>query len=148
MAIRSCSACHLLRRPDSCSLSSAISLLSDSVFSESPSRLMASRSISSCLMRRAISSRSSGKLSICIRSLAAASSIRSIALSGRKRSVIYRSERRTAAIMASSCMRTLWWCSYFSLMPRRIDMVLNSSGSSTITIWKRLSRALSFSKYF
>ena len=48
----------------------------------------ASRSISSCITRRLTSSSSVGMESISVRSLAAASSIRSMALSGRKRSVM------------------------------------------------------------
>ena len=48
--------------------------------------LQASRSISSCMMRRRISSSSAGIESISVRSFAAASSTRSMALSGRKRS--------------------------------------------------------------
>ena len=35
-----------------------------------------------------------------------------------------------------------------SLIPRKIEIALSVSGSSTITFWKRLSNALSFSKYF
>ena len=46
------------------------------------------RSISSCMMRRSISSISTGSESICMRSAAADSSTRSMALSGRKRSVM------------------------------------------------------------
>ena len=46
------------------------------------------RSISSCMIRRSISSSSVGMLSISMRSREAASSIRSMALSGRNRSVI------------------------------------------------------------
>ena len=48
----------------------------------------ASRSILSCMMRRSSSSSASGLLSTAMRSRAAASSIRSMALSGRKRSVM------------------------------------------------------------
>ena len=48
----------------------------------------ASRSISSCMIRRRVSSSSAGIESISVRSRAAASSTRSIALSGRNRSVI------------------------------------------------------------
>jgi hypothetical protein len=48
--------------------------------------LSASRSISSCITRRLISSSSVGMLSISVRSFAADSSTRSMALSGRKRS--------------------------------------------------------------
>ena len=83
-----------------------------------------------------------------MRSFAAASSIRSIALSGKKRSVMYRLLNSTAAMIASSLIRTWWWFSYRSFNPRKIDIVLRLSGSSTCTIWKRRSKALSFSKYF
>jgi len=55
--------------------------LSRSFFSDSSS-------ISSCIARRSSSSISSGSESISIRSREAASSIRSIALSGRKRSAM------------------------------------------------------------
>ena len=51
-------------------------------------------------------------------------------------------------MIASSLIRTLWCASYFSLIPRRMEIALSVSGSSTITFWKRRSRALSFSKYF
>src|ERR1041384_5818487 len=40
------------------------------------------------------------------------------------------------------------WCnSYFSLRPRRIEIVSSTVGSSTKTGWKRLARAASFSTY-
>ena len=45
---------------------------------------------------------------ISIRSFAAASSIKSMALSGKKRLVMYRCESSTAATIASSRIRTLW----------------------------------------
>ncbi len=45
------------------------------------------------------------------RTRAAAWSIRSMALSGRKRAVMYRSESSAAATTASSVMRTWWWAS-------------------------------------
>jgi hypothetical protein len=54
----------------------------------SVSFLRASRSILSCMMRRSNSSNSSGLESTCIRWRAAASSIKSIALSGRNRSAM------------------------------------------------------------
>jgi hypothetical protein len=47
-----------------------------------------SRSMASCVTRRSSVSSSSGMLSFSVRSFAAASSMRSIALSGRKRSVM------------------------------------------------------------
>jgi hypothetical protein len=70
---------------------------SDSSFSSVPRRsrdaeslsfFKASRSILSWMMRRSSSSSSSGLESTCIRTRAAASSTRSMALSGRKRSVM------------------------------------------------------------
>src|SRR5438270_455615 len=44
-------------------------------------------------------------------------------------------------------MRTPWWSSYFSLRPRRIEMVSGTLGSPTNTGWKRRSSAASFSIY-
>ena len=57
-------------------------------------------------MRRSTSSSSAGIESISMRSLDAASSTRSMALSGRKRSLMYRSESTAAATSALSWMRT------------------------------------------
>ena len=45
-------------------------------------------------------------------------------------------------------MRTLWWFSYFSFIPLSMEIESSTLGSSTITVWKRRSSALSFSKYF
>src|SRR2546430_1117512 len=47
--------------------------------------------------------------------------------------------------MAPSVMRTPWWTSYFSLSPRRIEIVSSTGGSPTNTGWKRRARAASFS---
>src|SRR5213596_2203015 len=44
-------------------------------------------------------------------------------------------------------MSTPWWTSYFSCRPRRMAMVASTEGSSTMTFWKRRSRAASFSMY-
>ncbi|GBD30265.1 hypothetical protein HRbin32_01368 [bacterium HR32] len=131
------------RRASSCSSFSNRSRDAGSV-----SRRSASRSISNCMIRRSISSSSAGLLSISIRSLAAASSMRSMALSGRKRSLMYRWDRVAAAITAASVIRTPWWTSYFSLSPRRMEMVSSTDGSPTYTGWKRRSRAGSFSMCF
>ena len=89
----------------------ASSLLSLSNFSWSFSFLMASLSISNCMIFRFNSSNSSGNESISILSFEAASSSKSMALSGRKRSLMYLLESSTALMMASSLMRTLWWTS-------------------------------------
>lgn len=63
-------------------------------------------SISSCMILREISSSSVGRLSISVRIFDAASSIRSMALSGRNLSLIYRSDNVAQAIRALSVMRT------------------------------------------
>ena len=62
-------------------------------------------------MRRSQTSISVGTESISIRRRLAASSIRSMALSGRKRSRRYRLDRVTAATSAASVIRTPWWTS-------------------------------------
>ncbi len=84
------------------------------------------RAAASICMRvsvREASSISVGIESISMRSRDAASSTRSIALSGRNRSLMYRSESVAAEINASSVMRTPWCDSYRSFRPRRIEIV-------------------------
>mmetsp|Transcript_8087 Transcript_8087/g.22501 ORF Transcript_8087/g.22501 Transcript_8087/m.22501 type:complete len:316 (-) Transcript_8087:1219-2166(-) len=76
-----------------------------------------------------------------------ASSIRSMALSGRKRSAMYREEIWTAAIIASSVISHMWCASYRSRSPKRISTASSSEGSSTMTGWNLRSRAASFSMY-
>ena len=80
--------------------------------------------------------------------LDAASSIKSIALSGKNLSVIYRVDIFVAAIIASSVIFTSWCASYLSLKPFKILIVSFSFGSSTVIGWNLLSSALSFSIYF
>ena len=110
--------------------------------------LTASRSISNCWIFLSTSSSSSGLLSISIRRRDAASSIRSMALSGRNRSVIYLFERTAACIMALSSILTPWCTSYFSFNPRSMEIVFSTEGSGTIIGWNLLSSAASFSIYF
>ncbi len=86
-------------------------------------------------------------LSISILSREVASSIRSMALSGRNLSVIYLCERVAAATRAESCILTPWCTSYFSLRPLKMEMVSSTEGSSTLTGWNLLSKAASFSIY-
>ena len=69
--------------------------------------------------------------SSCIFSALVASSIKSTALSGRKRSVMYRSESTAACTIASSVILTPWWTSYFSCKPRKIATVSSMDGSPT-----------------
>ena len=105
LAIASFSSTHLALSALDLSFSSASSFSASrrrSFECGSFSLLSACLSISSCRMRLRISSISVGMESICIRRLAAPSSIRSMALSGRKRSEIYRCERVTAATSAAS----------------------------------------------
>ena len=145
---RSFSDSHFARSWPRSSLRFAISSFSDSSFVSSFSRLMASRSISSWRIFRSIVSSSSGTELISSLSFEAASSIKSMALSGRNRLEIYRCESSTAAMIASSLIRTWWYVSYRSFNPRRMEIASSVSGSLTITGWNRLSSALSFSKYF
>ncbi len=63
--------------------------------------------------------------------LDAASSIRSMALSGKNLSVIYLSDILTAAIKASSVILTLWCASYLSLKPLSISIASSLVGSPT-----------------
>ena len=104
-------------------------------------------SISNRFFSRVIPSNSSGKESISIRIEAHASSIKSIALSGKKRSVIYLCDKLTAPIIALSLILTPWCLSKESFKPRKIAILSSIVGSSTCTFWKRLSRAASFSIY-
>mmetsp|Transcript_3085 Transcript_3085/g.8868 ORF Transcript_3085/g.8868 Transcript_3085/m.8868 type:complete len:554 (-) Transcript_3085:1034-2695(-) len=131
-------------------------------------------SILACTSRRSTSSSACGRDVASILSFAAASSTRSIALSGRKRSEMYRSERAAAATSAASEIATPWWssylhasgpthpllpparrcrcdaagggcCSHRSLRPRRMPVVASTVGWATKTCWKRRSSAASFS---
>ena len=109
------------------------------------------RASSICLSRSATSFSISFTLgeTPMVRSLTAeaASSIRSMALSGRFLSLIYLSESSTAALIASGVTVTLWCSSYLLTIPLRISVASSLVGSSTLTGWKRLSRAASFSTY-
>ena len=82
------------------------------------------------------------------RTLDPASSITSIALSGRNRSLMYRSANRTAVTIDSSEILTLWCSSYGTLSPLIISMVSSTVGGFTMMGWKRLSSAPFFSMYF
>ena len=77
-----------------------------------------------------------------------ASSIKSIALSGRNLSEIYLSAIFTAEAIAWSVKRTPWCTSYLSFSPSNISMASDNFGSSTWTDWNLLSSAASFSKCF
>mmetsp|Transcript_35842 Transcript_35842/g.89286 ORF Transcript_35842/g.89286 Transcript_35842/m.89286 type:complete len:295 (+) Transcript_35842:594-1478(+) len=74
--------------------------------------------------------------------------MRSMALSGRYLSLMYCSEKRAEACSASSVYLSPWNCSYRPDSPLRISIVSSMDGSSTITGWKRRSRAASLSKCF
>ncbi len=77
--------------------------------------------------------------------LEAASSIKSIALSGSCLSLIYRLDKLAAATIAGSVISTEWCNSYLSFNPRNIAMVSSTDGWSTRTFWNLLSNAASFS---
>jgi hypothetical protein len=85
-------------------------------------------SISSRRARRVSSSSSCGIESISVRIIAQASSTRSIALSGRNRSEMYRLERTTALTSALSWIRTPWCSSKRSRRPRRIEIASSTLG--------------------
>eukprot|EP00123_Amoebidium_parasiticum_P013064 comp21743_c0_seq1/m.30787 comp21743_c0_seq1/g.30787 ORF comp21743_c0_seq1/g.30787 comp21743_c0_seq1/m.30787 type:complete len:302 (+) comp21743_c0_seq1:1654-2559(+) len=108
----------------------------------------ASSSIFLVMMLLSSTCRASGLLSCCRRMRDAASSIRSMALSGRNLSVKYRCERVAAATSAPSVTCTPWCTSYFSLSPRRMLIVSSTVGSSTMMAWNLLASAASFSMYF
>ena len=107
-----------------------------------------SRSLESCATLRSVSSRSSGFMVFCMRTDAAASSSRSIALSGRHRPLTYRADSFAAATTALSLILIAWCCSYFARRPRRTETVCASSGSGTGTCWNRRSSAASCSMVF
>ncbi len=104
-------------------------------------------SISRRVTARCSSSISIGDESSSMRRRDAASSTRSIALSGSWRPVMYRSESDAAATSAESAIVTLWCASYRSLSPRRIATVSSTEGSPTNTCWNRRSSTGSFSMY-
>ena len=119
-----------------------------SLLKRSSSFLSADSSISICITRRRSSSSSVGIESSSVLINAHASSTRSIALSGRKRSEIYLFESVTAATSALSVILTPWKTSYLSFSPLRIEIASSTVGSSTRTGWKRRSKAASFSIYW
>ncbi len=112
------------------------------------SRFKASVSISRRVIFRCTSSSCEGLFSSEIFNIEAASSIRSTALSGRNRFVIYLVDKFTAAIIASSVIRTPWNNSYLDLSPRIIAIASSSEDSFTYTGWNRRASAGSFSKCF
>ena len=91
-----------------CFFSFSCSFLSSANPARSSPRRASSFSKSISSRRVSSASRSAGDLSPWMRTLAAASSIRSIALSGRKRSFRYLSDSLTHASTASSVMVTPW----------------------------------------
>ena len=90
----------------------------------------------------------SGSVNVFNFTLDAASSIKSMALSGKNRSFIYLVDIFTAASIASSVIFTPWCASYLSRIPFNIFIVSFSLGSLTVTGLNLLSNAASFSIYF
>ena len=76
---------------------------------------------------------------------AAASSIKSIALSGRHLSLIYLSASLAEQLIASSVILMPWCNSYFFFIPSKILEVNSTDGSLTNIFWKQLFNAWSLS---
>ena len=77
---------------------------------------------------------------------APASSMTSMALSGRWRSLMNLADSSAAADSAADEYLTLWWSSNRCFRPRRICTVCSTLGSLTSIFWKRRDNAWSFSK--
>mmetsp|Transcript_47391 Transcript_47391/g.90491 ORF Transcript_47391/g.90491 Transcript_47391/m.90491 type:complete len:415 (+) Transcript_47391:1365-2609(+) len=128
-----------------CAFSSISRSRSDPAFSKSCPRTAPSFSLSRALSSLSSSRASSGRAAWRSRTRDPASSIRSIALSGRKRSEMYWYDSCAAASNASSVYVSLWCVSYRSRSPPRILMQSGTDGSGTCTGWNRRSSAGSFS---
>ena len=89
----------------------------------------------------------SGTESIWTRIVAQASSIKSIALSGKNLSVMYLFDKVAAATNALSDISTPWCTSYLDFNPRKMVIVSDTVGSLTSTFWNLLSSAPSSSIY-
>ena len=87
-------------------------------------------------------------LSLCSFRYAPASSIRSIALSGKYLSLICLSLIFTAYSKTPFAYLTPWNFSYFDFSPSKIAMVSSIPGSQISIFWNLLVRLLLFSKYF
>ena len=74
-----------------------------------------------------------------------ASSMRSMALSGRNLPPIYLEDNFIDATTALSLILIPWCSSYFSFKPLRIEIASSIDGSSTKTDWYLLANAASFS---
>ena len=81
-----------------------------------------------------------------MRCAAPASSITSMALSGKWRSLMYLALSSAAACKAAKAYLTLWCSSKRDFKPLRISTVCSTVGSTTSTFWKRRDSAASFSK--
>ena len=146
--LRSFSAVHWSRAFSSSSRSSFCWSRREAARSKSWLLTAAALSPSSSFILFSSSCRFSGAVKVRSRTLEAASSTRSMALSGRNLSEIYRAESFTAASMAPSVIFTLWWASYRSRSPESISTASSGVGSPTVTGWNRRSRAASFSICF
>mmetsp|Transcript_7304 Transcript_7304/g.22497 ORF Transcript_7304/g.22497 Transcript_7304/m.22497 type:complete len:225 (+) Transcript_7304:1056-1730(+) len=97
------------------------------------SRVREMASISNSLILRSKRSRASGLESNWTRRDDAASSTRSIALSGKKRPEMYRADSCAAATKELSRILTPWCASYLVRRPRRMATVAGTVGSRTWT---------------
>ena len=81
-----------------------------------------------------------------MRCAAPASSMTSMALSGRWRSLMNLADNSAAACSAPTAYLTLWCSSKRVFRPFKISTVCSTEGSTTSTFWKRRDSAASFSK--
>ena len=140
--------CHFFFSFSNLSFCSFSLSLKVAAFSKSWTRIASSFSLSNVTIFSSISFMLSGIVYVLIFILEAASSIKSMALSGKNLSLMYLVDNSTAAFIAPSEIFTLWWASYLSLKPSNILIVSSSVGSPTVTGLNLLSNALSFSIYF
>ena len=139
--------CHFSFSFCSFSFSSFILSRKIAAFSKSWTLIVSSFSLSRVTISSSNFFKLSGWVYVFILTLDAASSIKSIALSGKNLSFIYLVDSSTADFIASSVIFTLWCASYLSRIPFNISSVSALVGSPTVTGLKRLSKALSFSIY-
>ena len=135
------SSCHSRSRPSIFSTSRISRSRSSAAYSYCWEEMASSFSLRTFSSTFMTSFTERGVVELRRRTLEPASSMRSMALSGRNRSAMNRAERLAAVEMASSVISTLWCSSYRLLTPWRMSVVSSMVGSATWMGWNRRSRA-------